>query len=153
MASCIFPSAPVESVDGVNVPVVLIGDSAYPLLSCLMKPFPETRHMAADKRLFNFKLSSARMIVENTSAQLKGRWRCLSKCLEDDIRNVSITIGACCVLHNFCIMRGDHFDRQSWAGDQVVDDGDGGIDVEPAAAYGRNSVAVQNAIATLLGNL
>ena len=68
------------------------------------------------------------------------------------IRYVSITIGACCVLHNFCIMRGDHFDRQSWAGDQqVLDDGDGGIDVDPAAD--RNSVVVRNAIASLFGNL
>ena len=88
--------------------MVLIGYSAYHLLSCLMKPFPETRHMATDKRIFNFKLSSARKIVENTFAQLKGRWRCLSKCLEDDIRNVSITIGACCVLHNFCVAHNKH---------------------------------------------
>ena len=69
----LFPKS-VLPINGWNVPVVILGDSAYPLLNWLMKPLP---HGTTDprQRNVNYSLSQARMTVENSFGRLKARWR------------------------------------------------------------------------------
>ncbi|RXM98775.1 hypothetical protein EOD39_12645 [Acipenser ruthenus] len=55
--------------------------------------------------IFNHRLSSARMVVENAFGRLKGRWRRLSKRCDIGISLVSDVVIACCVLHNVCEVR------------------------------------------------
>ncbi|KAG9273582.1 protein ANTAGONIST OF LIKE HETEROCHROMATIN PROTEIN 1-like, partial [Astyanax mexicanus] len=81
---------------------IILGDTAYPLLPWLMKPFPEFRGATAAQLNFNHRLSQARMTVGRSFGRLKGRWRCLLKQNESHITLVSRIISACCVLHNFC---------------------------------------------------
>lgn len=47
-----------------HVPIVIVGDEAFPLKSYLMKPYP-SRNLDQNKRTFNYRLSRARRIVEN----------------------------------------------------------------------------------------
>lgn len=89
------------------------------------------------------------MIVENTFARLKGRWRCLLKCLEEDVLNICTTIGACCVLHNFCIIRGDLLDDEDLFGEDDVPECDGG-DGPRDAPLGAPSAAIRNALVVIL---
>ena len=58
---------------GVDVPLVIFGDPAYPAMPWLMKPYPENEHTPADKKQFNYRQSRARMVVENAFGRLKGR--------------------------------------------------------------------------------
>ncbi|KAI2645889.1 Protein ANTAGONIST OF LIKE HETEROCHROMATIN PROTEIN 1 [Labeo rohita] len=72
-------------------------DPAYPLKKWLIKAFPNSVALSQEKRHFNHRLSSARIVVENASERLKGRWRCLLKRNDININTVSNVVLACCV--------------------------------------------------------
>eukprot|EP00118_Oscarella_pearsei_P022072 m.251670 g.251670 ORF g.251670 m.251670 type:complete len:303 (+) comp40338_c0_seq3:519-1427(+) len=105
-------------MEGSMIPVYLIGDSAYPLLSWLMKPFPRFGDLSDEKKNFNYRLSSARIVVENTFGRLKSRWRRLKKALDVNIDNVPHIVAACCVLNNICEVKGDGFEEEWRRGEE-----------------------------------
>ena len=105
------------SFGNTDVPLLILGDPAYPLRPWLMKPFSGTG-LTARQRKFNYQLSRSRVVVENAFGRLKGRWRTLMKWNDNDIEFVPIVVMACSILHNLCEMQGDHCE-DSWltAGD------------------------------------
>ncbi|XP_029968422.1 protein ANTAGONIST OF LIKE HETEROCHROMATIN PROTEIN 1-like [Salarias fasciatus] len=111
-AGTLFPNR-TERFEGVDVPVLLLGDSAYPLSTWLMKPYQEGPGVTPDQLNFNSKLSSCRMAVERAYGRLKGRFRCLLKLNETHITFISQIVSACCVLHNFCEVHNEEYmDRE-----------------------------------------
>ena len=107
-----------EPIAGTEVPLVLLGDPAYPLLPWLMKAFPDNGHLSRQQRNFNYRLSRARVTVEHAYGRLKGRWRCLLKRLDVNVCDVPELVAACCVLHNVCEIHGEHFDEDWMEGVQ-----------------------------------
>ena len=110
MNKTLFPDY-TEDVGGIQVPIYLIADPAYPLLPWVMKPYPRNGY-TAEEEYFNYRLSSARMVVENAFGRLKGRWRCLLKRHDGDIKYLNNTISACVTLHNICERHKERFDEQ-----------------------------------------
>ena len=58
---------PPEKVQGCQVeklPYYLVGDEIFPLKTWLMRPFPGER--SEDQRIYNYRLSRARRVIENT---------------------------------------------------------------------------------------
>lgn len=102
----LFPDQ-TRTINGHNLPLVIVGDPAYPLLPWVMKPFPEYAGMPQKQRNFNFRLSKARITVEHAFGRLKGRWRCLLKRMDYHLDDVPHVIAACVVLHNICETLGD----------------------------------------------
>ena len=98
-----------EQISGVDVPIVVLGDPAYPLLRWCMKAFPDTGSLTSQQRCFNYQLSKARVVVEHSYGKLKGRWRCLLDVLCEDVPEL---VSACCVLHNVCEIHGDEFNAE-----------------------------------------
>ena len=98
-SSTLFPDLK-ESISGKDIPLVLIDDHVYPLLKWLMKAFPDNGRLSCEQKVFNYRVSRARVVVEHSFGRLKGRWRCLLKRLDIDVREVSELVAACCVLHN-----------------------------------------------------
>ncbi|XP_064469812.1 putative nuclease HARBI1 [Ornithodoros turicata] len=133
-------------LQGVNIPVLILCDQAFPLTQNLMKPFPHIGTLTPAQRRFNYQLSQARRVVENTFGRLKARFRCVLKRMENDIENVPMTIRACCVLRNFCEGFSDQVD-QRWM--TVVQEDMTGIEQpghQCTAREGR-AVSVRNALA------
>ena len=125
LSGTLFQPGRTREISGTSVPIVLLGDPAYPLLPWLMKPFSDDGQLTRGKARFNFKLSSARMTVENAFGRLKGRWRCLLKRNDTASNKIPKLVTACCVLHNICEKYGESFDdewRNLEIGEEITED-------------------------------
>ncbi|XP_063960432.1 uncharacterized protein LOC135153069 [Lytechinus pictus] len=101
-----------RNINGQDVPLMILGDPAYPLLPWLMKGFADNGRLTEDQTNFNYRLSRARMVIEGSFGRLKGRWRCLLKRNDSALENVTNIVGACCTLHNLCQMQSDEPDDE-----------------------------------------
>ncbi|XP_019221994.1 protein ANTAGONIST OF LIKE HETEROCHROMATIN PROTEIN 1 [Oreochromis niloticus] len=81
-------------------PHVFVADEAFPLRRELMRPFPG-RLLPLEKRIFNYRLSRARMIVEGAFGVLSSQWRMYRHSMELRPEIAEKCVKATCVLHNF----------------------------------------------------
>lgn len=86
----------------VSQPYVFLGDEAYPLLEHLMRPFPR-QQLDEKKRIFNYRLSRARRMVECAFGILTAKWRILHKSIETDVNGAILITKATCILHNIVL--------------------------------------------------
>ena len=93
-------------------------DPAYPLLSWVMKAFPNNGQLTQQQRHFNHRLSSARVVAEHAYGHLKGRWRCLLKQLDVIVCDIPQLVATCCVLQYICEIHGEHFNEEWMEGIQ-----------------------------------
>ena len=91
-----------ERIGGQDVPIIILGDPAYSLLPGLLKPYLENINTPIHLKAFNYRLSRARMTVENTFGRWKGRFRRFSKRIDMKVPGVVNLIAASCILHNIC---------------------------------------------------
>ncbi|XP_050824312.1 uncharacterized protein LOC127058370 [Gopherus flavomarginatus] len=101
-----FPDQKI-TVGDVEMPIVILGDPAYPLMLWLMKPY--TSSLDSSQELFNYRLSKCRMVVECAFGRLKGSWCTLLTRSDLSQTNIPIVIAVCCVLHNLCESKGETF--------------------------------------------
>ncbi|XP_034542105.1 uncharacterized protein LOC117814732 [Notolabrus celidotus] len=93
------PPEPLPNTETV-MPYMLVADDAFPLRSHLQKPFSH-RQLDHDQRIYNYRLSRARQVVENAFGILANRLRVFRTTISlDPDKVVKITL-ASCVIHNF----------------------------------------------------
>lgn len=97
---------PPRSLPGRSTPVpfVIVADDAFSMRTNLLKPF-SSRQQAGDVRIFNYRLSRARRIIENAFGIASACFRILRRTMEYKVENVNRIVAAICVLHNFLIER------------------------------------------------
>lgn len=81
----------------------LVGDSAYPISTIMMVPYKDNGLLNAKQKNHNLKLSKCRGKIENTWAQLKGKWRRLKYRDMDRMDYIVEHITASCILHNIAL--------------------------------------------------
>ena len=90
--------------DDTDTPYYIIGDEAFGLRTWLMKPFSR-RNMDKEERIFNYRLSRARRVVENAFGILANRFGCLLTTMKQEPTAVESIVLACVCLHNIMRMR------------------------------------------------
>ena len=100
---------PAKTIEGIPCPVNyhIVGDDAFPLSKNIMKPYPQ-RNLDRAKRIFNYRLSRARRVVENAFGILANRFRLFLTTIKlSNDKVVSLILAACC-LHNFMVETNKH---------------------------------------------
>lgn len=76
-----------------------------------MRPYPGRGGLNVDQRIFNYRLSRARRMIESTFGILVSQWRIFRKPIIANVENVYKIIEACVCLHNF--IRADNADDET----------------------------------------
>ena len=105
-ASSCFPTPTQLGERITDVPYFLLGDDAFGLDIHLMKPY-QHRSAMGDEKVYNYRHSRARRIVENAFGILCARFRVLLRTLELNVENAMEVVRACLALHNFLITKKD----------------------------------------------
>ena len=77
-----------------------IGDEAFPLKDTLQRPYPG-KNLPEKLRIYNYRLSRARRVVENAFGILSSRWRFLRSPIQTQPNKATQSILAAIALHNW----------------------------------------------------
>ncbi|KAL6970664.1 hypothetical protein U1Q18_052769 [Sarracenia purpurea var. burkii] len=86
--------------------VWIVGSRGYPLMDWVLVPYTQ-QHLTWTQHAFNEKIGEIQRVAKEAFARLKGSWTCLQKRTEVKLQDLPVVLGACCVLHNICQMRGE----------------------------------------------
>lgn len=91
-----------------SVPYVLVADDAFALSTYTMKPYSTDLNVGSPKRVYNYRLSRARRMVENAFGLLASVFRIFRKPIELKVDSTVIDIVLSCVyIHNFLRLQTD----------------------------------------------
>jgi len=70
-----------------------------------MRPYPRSSNLDLKKKVFNYRLSRARKVVESAFGILVARWRIFKRPINTDVSRAEKLVLATICLHNFIITR------------------------------------------------
>lgn len=109
------------------LPYVFVGDDAFGLKMHMMKPFP-FQNLSLEERIFNYRLSRTRRIIENVFGIATSRFRIFRRPIIAKVETVASITKAVVVLHNFLMSLKSTKDKCSYCPSNYVDqDGPTGI--------------------------
>lgn len=92
-----------ETIEGdkLQMPYFLVGDEIFPLKNWLMRPYSGKSLVNEKRKIFNYRLSRARRIIENTFGIMVARWRIFQTTINAEPERVEKIVFACVALHNY----------------------------------------------------
>ena len=88
--------------DDEPIPYHIVADDAFALKPWLMKPYSHQTQRPTE-RLYSYRLSRARRVVENSFGLLQTRWRLFGTTLQQKLPVCKSLVMAGCVMHNLCL--------------------------------------------------
>lgn len=108
----------------------LLGDSAYPLSSCVLTPYRDNGYLDEQQRRYNVLQASCRSVIERAFGLLKVKFRRLKFLDIFSVETANLIVSASCTLHNFIII---HNQANIWEvnpADLEHDSDDDGDDID-----------------------
>ncbi|KAM8702241.1 hypothetical protein ACLKA7_005104 [Drosophila subpalustris] len=127
--SCPLLESKSRQICGVDVPVLLIGDSAFRFSWNLMKPYPR--------------------VVENAFGHVKAKFRRVGMGLHSHPKKNAVIIMACCVLHNILNVHNSAID-EAWKAALGEHDKEQPHQSDTSTDYSRPAEEIRSAIADYL---
>ncbi|XP_041469954.1 putative nuclease HARBI1 [Lytechinus variegatus] len=85
--------------DTQDVPYFIVGDDAFSQRTYLMKPY-SAKALTREERIYNYRLSRARRVVENTFGIMVNRFQVLLTTMQHHADTVKLILKTCILLHN-----------------------------------------------------
>lgn len=94
-----------STLKGTNIemPYYIVADSIFALHTNLMKPFAESENLDDKQRIYNYRISRARINIECAFGILTKRWAILGKAMGYNLSTCELICTALLLLHNFII--------------------------------------------------
>lgn len=92
-----------EQLDGCAfhpLPYFFLGDDIFPLKTWLIKPYPG-RNLTEEEKIFNYRLSRCRCVIENAFGILAARWRIFHRPIRASVEHVEQYVLVAIALHNY----------------------------------------------------
>lgn len=103
---------PAKSDNDMNLEFVLIGDEAFMLHEHVLKPY-SARDLTHERRIYNYRLSRARNVVENAFGLLASRFRVFHTAIALNVQSTKYIVASACALHNFLLTVSPSYATQS----------------------------------------
>lgn len=84
-----------------DIPYLFLADAAFPLTESIMKPYSGVHPKGLKERVFNYRLSRARRVVENTFGIISSTFRVLRKPLLLEPNKAQVIVMTIVYLHNY----------------------------------------------------
>ncbi|KAM3301084.1 protein ALP1-like [Capsicum chacoense] len=91
--------------------VWVVGNSGFPLMEWVLAPYTR-QNLTWTQHAFNEKVGEVQKVAKEAFMRMKARWSCLQKRTEVKLQDLPVVLGACCVLHNVCEMRGEQLNPE-----------------------------------------
>ena len=85
------------------LPFFLVGDAGFPLKPYLMRPFGKGMNYGNREKIFNYRLSRARRIVECAFGTLQKKWKVMDSRHGWKLETTEIIVFSIIAMHNFLI--------------------------------------------------
>lgn len=114
-----------STIGSISMPFTFVGDDAFPLCERIMKPYspPRGRALTDEEKIFNYRLSRARRVVENAFGVLTAKFICLSRTMFCSPTRAQKIVAACCILHNYFLDNTRNFYCPSGFADRYDENG------------------------------
>ena len=94
------PEVKINDCSRNKIPYYLVGDEAFLLQPWILRRYLG-KNIFVEDPIFNYRLSRARLVIENSFGILAARWRIFLQPIQSNVKNVNAIVRAAICLHTF----------------------------------------------------